>query len=293
MKLSVFVVTYNQEKYISQALDSILCQQIDFEYEIVVADDCSTDGTSLILDKYAQNNNHIKVYHNPQNLGFIKNWKFALSKCCGEYVSILEGDDYWLTNYRLQKQVELLDMHPEYGMCCAKSKHWIERKGCFDGENGDSSCESYETLLVNRHDVMTSTTMIRRNLFLKAYSDIEEFLPERLQWDTSIWFWFAANSKIYFIDDYYEVYRILDNSESRSTDDSKNIDYELIRPATTLFFINRYPIKDYAKAQFVINKIVAELESICRYSQYVGEKSVRATKMYKLGLRIRKLLLLR
>lgn len=288
VKLSVLVVTYNQESYISNALDSILCQKLNYDYEIIIADDQSSDGTSDIIDFYAQKYSFIRAFHNPLNLGFVKNWKFALSKCQGEYVSILEGDDYWLTDYRLQYQIDFLDNNPDYGMCCAKAKHWNETKQCFCGENGDSACESYETLLVDRHDVMTSTTMIRRDLFIKAYSNIEQFLPERLQWDTSIWFWFAANSRIKFIDDYYEVYRVLDNSGSRTTDENKMLSYEMIRPITTIYFLNRYPIKDFDKAQVVIEKFARELMSISEDMRDMGKELVRRSKTYRLGAMIKR-----
>lgn len=114
MKLSVFVVTYNQERYIQQCLDSILMQKVDFEYEIIIGEDCSTDSTPQICDKYAEKFPFIKVYHHPQNFGIVKNWEFVLNHCRGDYVAMIEGDDYWLDPLKLQKQVGWLDDNPQY-----------------------------------------------------------------------------------------------------------------------------------------------------------------------------------
>jgi len=289
MKLSVFVVTYNQEQYVRQALDSILCQKTAYDYEIVVADDCSQDSTPAILDEYAAKYPHIKVYHNSVNLGFVKNWKFALSKCTGEYVSILEGDDYWLTDYRLQKQVELLDAHPEYGMCCAKAKIWNETQQRFDGIGGNDKCEQYEALLIDRNDVLTSTTMIRRTLFEQAYIDLDAFLPEYLQWDTSIWFWFARNSQIKFMDDFYEVWRVLEKSGSHEVDVYKSLDKELIRPKTIVYFINRYPINDYNHAKMIIDNLMADIRFVGYATGRKKEAEVWNTKTYQLGAKIKKI----
>ena len=85
MKLSVFVVTYNQEQYIRQCLDSIVMQQVNFDYEVIIGEDCSTDNTPAICDEYAEKYPFIKVYHHPNNLGLLnkklsKHKKFVSSR---------------------------------------------------------------------------------------------------------------------------------------------------------------------------------------------------------------------
>lgn len=120
MKLSVFVVTYNQEKYIRECLDSILMQKVDFEYEVIIGEDCSTDSTPQICDEYAVKYPFIHVFHHPKNIGLVKNWEFVLNRCTGEYVAMLEGDDYWTNPNKLQTQVEFLESHPSYDLCFYK-----------------------------------------------------------------------------------------------------------------------------------------------------------------------------
>lgn len=116
MKISILVVTYNQEKYIQQCLDSILLQHVDFEYEVIIGDDCSTDNTPAILSEYAAKYPFIHVYHHPNNMGHVKNWEFCINHCQGEYIAILEGDDYWLDANKLQRQVDYLDAHPNVSL---------------------------------------------------------------------------------------------------------------------------------------------------------------------------------
>src|SRR5256885_224442 len=98
-KLSVLVTVYNHEKYIAEALDSILNQKVNFEFEIVIADDVSTDSTKSIIEKYAKEHPHrnIRILKSEKNLGITKNLQRGLQSCQGEYIAILEGDDYWIS----------------------------------------------------------------------------------------------------------------------------------------------------------------------------------------------------
>ena len=116
MKLSVFVVTYNQEKYIRQCLDSILMQEVDFDYEVVIGEDHGTDGTRAICEEYAQKYLQVRLLPLIENLGIARNWQRVLSECQGEYVAMCEGDDYWTDKYKLQKQVSFLDGNMDYVM---------------------------------------------------------------------------------------------------------------------------------------------------------------------------------
>ena len=122
MKLSVFVVTYNQEQYIRQCLDSIVMQKTNFDYEVIIGEDSSTDSTAAICDEYAEKYPFIKVYHHPNNLGLLKNWEFVMNKCQGEYIALLEGDDFWIDEKKLQRQVDWLDMHSEYTLTFTRAE---------------------------------------------------------------------------------------------------------------------------------------------------------------------------
>lgn len=118
MKLSVMMITYNHEAYLRQALDSALMQKVDFDYEIVVGEDCSTDSTRGILAEYNQKYpEKFRLLLNETNLGGVRNFYQTLQVCRGEYVALLEGDDYWTSDTKLARQVEFLDTHPDFVIC--------------------------------------------------------------------------------------------------------------------------------------------------------------------------------
>ncbi|MEK3825527.1 glycosyltransferase [Paenibacillus sp. FSL K6-1558] len=107
---SVLLVTYNHEKYIQQAIESILEQKTNFNYEIIVADDCSTDQTNNIIAEYANEYPELfKILPEQDNLGITLNYKRGFAACDGEYLAVLEGDDYWTDPQRLQKHVDFLE----------------------------------------------------------------------------------------------------------------------------------------------------------------------------------------
>lgn len=125
VKVTVWLSTYNQEPYVAQALDSILMQKTDFPFEIITADDCSTDRTQeIILDYQKCYPGKIVTFFPEHNLGGCR----KLTSCIdaglfrGEYLSYLEGDDFWLGEDRLQTLVAFLDEHPEYSRVAHRRK---------------------------------------------------------------------------------------------------------------------------------------------------------------------------
>ena len=174
MKLSVFVVTYNQEKYIRECLDSILMQKVDFEYEVIIGEDCSSDSTPKICDEYAEKYPFIHVCHHPQNIGLLKNWEFVMNRCQGEYIALIEGDDYWIDKNKLQRQVEWLEAHPEYMLTFTRAEILYE-DGAKEGqekylpylEEGEYSVED----ICSSFKVLSSSTVIRNCLQPIHYSN--------------------------------------------------------------------------------------------------------------------------
>lgn len=117
VKVTVWLSTYNQAPYVAQALDSILMQKTTFPFEVIAADDCSTDGTQEIILQYQkQYPDQILPYFTNPNVGGCRKLCDCIDKGLfrGEYISFLEGDDYWLGEDRLQTLVDFLDAHPEY-----------------------------------------------------------------------------------------------------------------------------------------------------------------------------------
>lgn len=115
--VSVLVVTYNQEEYISQTIESLLDQDCQFKYEILIGEDCSTDKTREICQSYGKKYPGIvRLFLNDENKGFIKNYFSLFSHVKGKYIADCGGDDYWIATEKLRKQVEILENHPEISL---------------------------------------------------------------------------------------------------------------------------------------------------------------------------------
>lgn len=113
--LSVAVITYHHEKYIRQALDSIIMQNVNFQYEIIIGEDCSPDNTRMILlEYYEKYPNRIKLILRDKNVGATKNLYDVFMNCKGKYIALLEGDDFWTDPNKLRLQVDFLEEHKEY-----------------------------------------------------------------------------------------------------------------------------------------------------------------------------------
>jgi len=209
MKLSICCITYNHEKYIGQALDGFLSQQTDFDFEIVVSDDFSKDGTAAILEAYADKYpGRLTLRLHKENIGMIRNFTSTAEACTGKYIALCEGDDYWTDPLKLQKQVNFMEANPGYAICFHKVN--ILKNGLF--ENDTLTRRVPETTTINDLAVgnfmHTCSVVYRNHLFEK--------FPEYM-WQSPIGDYFlhmlnARFGSIKFIDETMGVYRMHDTS---------------------------------------------------------------------------------
>lgn len=189
--VDVIVGTYNHEHYIEQALESVLIQQTTFPVMIHIADDCSTDKTQEILlsyrDKYPD---RIKLYLDTKNRGlFNKDRKFLqlLTGSQADYIALLEGDDYWNDPLKLQKQVDFLDVNPDY-VICYHNAMIINEKGVLETASKlpDRLKKNFSSEDLIRGEMVLTLTMCYRNVlkefpdeFQKVYN-VDKFLTSLL-----------------------------------------------------------------------------------------------------------------
>lgn len=115
--VSVFIITYNQEKTIAQTIESILMQEGDFTLELVIGEDAGTDHTRQIcIDYQQQYPETIKLLLQDSNQGIVKNYTDTLQLCRGKYIGVCAGDDYWIDKHKLEKQIRFFDAHPGFGV---------------------------------------------------------------------------------------------------------------------------------------------------------------------------------
>lgn len=129
-EISVLITTYNQEKYIAQAIESVL-KQIDCpDFEIIIGNDCSSDDTLKICEEYREKYpDLITIYSYESNKGMLGNLRFCFSKCKGRYIAICEGDDYWIGPHKLKKQYEKLSGDTDSLFCFTDIKLKYEKSG--------------------------------------------------------------------------------------------------------------------------------------------------------------------
>lgn len=117
-KVSVAVITYNHGRFIAQAIESVLTQEVDFAVELVIGEDCSTDGTGALVLEYARKYpNVIRVLKSGENVGAQKNFIRVIEACRGDFIAYLEGDDLWLDPGKLARQAAFLETHGECATC--------------------------------------------------------------------------------------------------------------------------------------------------------------------------------
>lgn len=218
--VSICCITYNHAPYIRQCLDGFLMQKTNFRYEIIIHDDCSTDGTTEIVKEYADKYPELIVplfeevnqYQNGEKRILAT---FIYPKVRGKYMAICEGDDYWIDPLKLQKQVDFLENHPDYGLVYTKAQILHDgRRNELIGEKANSFFD-----LLKKNSVPTLTTVFRKDVFVR-YKDI--IFPHSHEWkmgDYPIWLFISYYHRIHFMEDVTSVYRVLNNSASHFGND--------------------------------------------------------------------------
>lgn len=210
-KVSIVCITYNQEKYIAQAIESFLMQKTNFDVEIIISDDASSDSTPQIIEEYAKKNPNIKPILREKNIGAINNYIETLALATGEYVIVNEGDDYFSDENKIQKQVDFMEANPDYSICFHPVKRvfetGIQKDDVYPTEQVKNlvTAFDFENLLTRANFMQTNSVMYRR----KAVPDVlQNFPKDILPGDWYLHLMFAKEGKIKFLEDIMSVYRI-------------------------------------------------------------------------------------
>lgn len=216
--LSVIVTTYNHEPYLAEALDAILAQRCDFGVEIILGEDCSSDGTLAVCRTYAEKYpEKITLIASTANVGWRANYRRCVEAAKGRYIAFCDGDDYWCDPTRLAEQVALMENNSAIGLCYTLAERRDE-KGDLIGRFPIG--EGHTTLNELLHDwcIENCTTLARRDLVLDYYAtEKPENRPEWLTEDLPMWLYVAAHSEVVYIERATAVHRVFADSVSHST----------------------------------------------------------------------------
>lgn len=223
--LSVCLITYNQVKFIRDAIEGVLNQKVNFSWELVIADDCSTDGTREILLEYKDRHpSFITLILQDHNVGPAKNWMDLVTYPKSKYIAYFEGDDYWKHPDKLQMQVDFLEKNPEYGVVFTDADHLHAELGLlipsYDRTNKRKIPQGdVLDFLLYDNPYKTCTSLFKR----KYIDDLGKIAGKTARHefkmgDAILWIMIASMDKIGYLPMSTVVYRLHHQSASHSAD---------------------------------------------------------------------------
>lgn len=209
--LSIYVTTYNHGKYIAQALDSILMQKTGYSYEVLIGEDVSSDNTREILRQYEEKYpGKFTIFYRDHNMNkeTPSNGDDLRSRCRGKYVVALEGDDFWTDEYKLEKQINFLEAHPEY----IAVSHRCVVVGGDSRPNGEVYPECRDERYTLNHyvsEIMPGqlATVMYRNYLYDHTVDTSILVPNLGPKDRRLYFMLASHGQIYCMQEKMSAYR--------------------------------------------------------------------------------------
>ena len=206
--LSIFCLVYNHKDYIERAIEGFLMQKTNFPFEIVIGEDCSTDGSREIVFDYAKKYpDKIKLITSDKNVGMKQNGYRTKMALTGKYMAMCEGDDYWTDPLKLQKQVDFLEAHPDYSLCFHNAIILYE----------DSTPQRQPVYFCNEDVKDTTTTAdVIKGWYIPTASVVlrKEYVDNLPEWfkdvyngDWGIQLMLSTKGKIKYINELMSIYR--------------------------------------------------------------------------------------
>lgn len=245
--VSVQMITYNHEPYIRKAIEGVMMQETDFEFELVIGEDCSQDRTREICFEYQKKfPDKIRVlwwHENVSKLG--GNNRRTRARCRGEYIAFCEGDDWWLDPLKLQKQVDVMRKHPSVGFCFCNGRMIIKDKEYLWGEDcayRPGLVPSREFMLkhllgvrykqspfANATSLLTASILLRRETYLSVMQQYEIFKWNLVLSDSTLWLGLASKTDCYYMPDVVCVYNQISSGICQTKALQLSIDSLIVR----------------------------------------------------------------
>lgn len=240
--VSIVMIAYNVEKYIEEAIESVLNQDTTYSYELVIGEDVSTDSTRQIALNYqSKYPDKIRVLEHPKNLGLTPNCVATHNACRGKYIALLDSDDYWTDNNKLQKQIDFLEKNPEYAGCGHQSMKIYEnnlRDESLFGETED--CDYGINDMITHRKFHTSSFVYRKEIW-----DMTGGIPSSISSnERAIYPMVAIFGKIKYFADNMCVYRITGKGLS-SHIDYRELEKDYIMIPWLKSIDNKFPINRF------------------------------------------------
>jgi glycosyltransferase involved in cell wall biosynthesis len=288
LMVSICCITFNQEKYISETLDSFLMQKTNFNYEILIHDDASTDSTSKIIREYEKKYPEIiKPIYQSENQ-YSKRVKISATynfpRARGKYIALCEGDDYWTDPLKLQKQVDYMELHPECSLC-THAAEIISSDGKLIGINRphtENKSYSVEELISGGGGLFPTNSMLYQAILVKK---MPEFYMNAPVGDGPLTIFLALKGDVYYIDQCMSVYRYMaEGSWSRRLSMDSNAKIVHIKRMIKMYSeLDEYTDYRYSntindtilKNEFLILHLKSDIKNItsAKYKKYYNKLS--------------------
>lgn len=294
--VSISCITYNHAPYIKDALEGFISQKTNFPFEVLIHDDCSTDGTTEIIKEYEQKYPDVikPIYEKENQFQAGKpagSNVWNLPRAQGKYIAHCEGDDYWKDPDKLQKQVDFLEANPEYGMCFTDFDVKNESSGRYTHDTFKSKIrgfithfESPEEFIINQSYVCPPTWLFRKELMAKDLLGSHDA--------TFVYFThFLCTTKVKYLDFTSAVYRIISESASHSANFDKMYRRMQNLLQTKLRLIDHYNLDPEYKSKCIENHYRLHLvdliinhknEDVKEAKRIIKQKSMREKILFAL-----------
>lgn len=206
--VSIICITYNHEDYISTAIEGFLMQKTNFEFEILIGDDYSKDNTQQIIKSYINRfPNKIKLITSGKNIGARNNLKRTWGEAKGRYLAICEGDDYWIDEYKLQKQIDYMEKNPKCSLCAHNAKIYDESLKKMVGLLKQSGEKKYFTkdVILNGGGFLASASLIYRK---EIIDNLPDWYMEVSVGDYPLQMIASTYGYVFFMEDVMSIYRL-------------------------------------------------------------------------------------
>ncbi len=313
--VSVVMTTYNHEKYIEKAINGVLMQKCNFNVELIISNDCSTDNTNTVIANIVENYQGpiiLRYENQTTNLGYARNLSSCFRMCRGQYIAICEGDDYWIDENKLQKQVAVFNSNPETGLVYTPVKLLDNDTLTITGESNKYVANRDEVIpeLLKSKYIEFCSVMFKAEKLFEALDVLKDDFNDRtmLMGDTRLVLEVARNSQPGFVNEATAVYRIVSGSISHTTNVKKfliavndtyklrenfvlryNLDKKML--GIPLCHYNRalifkmYSLKSFAKVwEIAMGLKIKEYFSYCNFKTFSQKMTVKVFALLFLSL---------
>lgn len=277
MEVSILMPTYNHEKYIEKAIDSVLMQKTKFKWELLIHDDCSTDGTLGIVKKYTSlYPDHIKLYEESENQGLMKSYKKLIDVSRGDYIAILESDDCWTDESKLQTQVDFLNENHDYAIVCTdiikidEDGNEIQNKKPYNSYIRNTE-RWYEQMLGHSGITGACSAMFRKSDFLE-YCNMDEYIERGfVTFDHPTWLSLSFHKKCKYFQTVMAAYRVVSSSLSNNANAEKNMNFNLSIVEIEAYIISKYGLGSLTEKEYnhrICSRIMGKALKLKRHEEF-------------------------